>query len=41
MEASAETTEETETKDEEPTGDAEVILYSQLRAIHFIFSISF
>lgn len=41
MEASAEATEETETKDEEPTEDAEVILYRQLRAVHFVFSISF
>lgn len=41
VEAAAEPTEEAETKDEEPTEEAEVILYSQLRAVNFIFSVSF
>lgn len=41
VEVSAEASEEAETKDEEPTEEAEVILYSELRAVRFIFSISF
>lgn len=43
VEAPAEETEEGEAEGEgeEPTEDAEVILYSQLRAVRFIFSINF
>lgn len=40
-ETSAVTSEEAEIKDEESTGDTQVILHSQLRAVHFIFNIRF
>lgn len=41
VETSAVTSEETEIKDEESTGDTQVILHSQLRDVHFIFNMRF
>lgn len=41
VETSAVTSEEEEVKDEESTGDTQVILHSQLRAVHFVFNMRF
>jgi len=41
VDISAVTSEEGEIKDEESTGDIQVILHSQLRAVHLIFNIRF